>query len=118
MDMDLSKLWLIVEDRGTWCAAVLGSQRVGHNLVTEQHIFLVNLNPTRLLTVPQTGLALQTSLPLPVLFPLPIMLFQAVLSGDCQVGKSVDLESHKTACDLRLDPGSAAYQPCSLEQIL
>ena len=49
---------------------------------------------------------------------LPKMLFQAALSGDCQVGKSVDLESHKTACDLHLDPGSAAYQPCSLEQIL
>lgn len=81
-------------------------------------IFLVNLNPTRLLTVPQTGLALQTSLPLPVLFPLPIMLFQAVLSGGCQVWKSVDLESHKTTCDLHLDPGSVAYQPCSLEQIL
>ena len=36
-DMNLSELWEIVEDRGTWCAAVLGSQRVGHNLVTEQH---------------------------------------------------------------------------------
>ena len=36
-DMNLSELWEIVEDRGTWCAAVLGSQRGGHNLVTEQH---------------------------------------------------------------------------------
>ena len=47
-------------------------------------IFLVNLNPTRLSTVPQTGLALQTSLPLPVLFPLPgkpfIYLFSFVAS--------------------------------------
>ena len=24
MDMNLSKLWVIVEDRGTWFAAVLG----------------------------------------------------------------------------------------------
>ena len=36
MDMNLSKLQEIVEDRVAWCAAVHGSQRVRHNLATEQ----------------------------------------------------------------------------------
>ena len=31
MDMNLSKLREIVEKRGAWHAAVMGSQRVGHN---------------------------------------------------------------------------------------
>ena len=34
MDMCLSKLWETVKDRKDWCAAVLGSQRVGHTSVT------------------------------------------------------------------------------------
>ena len=33
MDMDLSKLWKIVEDRGAW--RLSGLKRVGHHLVTE-----------------------------------------------------------------------------------
>ena len=38
MDINLSKLWEIVEDRGAWHAVVHGVrlQRVRHDLVTEQ----------------------------------------------------------------------------------
>ena len=35
MEMNLSKLWEIVKDRETWCAAVR-RVRVRYNLVTEQ----------------------------------------------------------------------------------
>ena len=34
MDMNLSKLWEIIEDRGTWLAAVHGVTRVRPNLMT------------------------------------------------------------------------------------
>ena len=43
MDMNLSKLWEIA-DRRAWHAAVM-SQRVGHNLVTEQQFSGCHLSP-------------------------------------------------------------------------
>ena len=36
MDMNLSKLWEIVEVRGAWLSQSMGSQKVRHDLVTEQ----------------------------------------------------------------------------------
>ena len=37
VNINLSKLWKIVEDREAWRVQSRGSQRVGYNLVTEQH---------------------------------------------------------------------------------
>ena len=36
LDMSLSKPQEIMKERKAWCAAVHGSQRVRHNLATEQ----------------------------------------------------------------------------------
>ena len=35
-DINLNKFQERVKDTKAWCAAVMGSQRVGHNLATEQ----------------------------------------------------------------------------------
>ena len=43
MDMNLSKLRNIVKDEEAWHAAFHGSQRVGHNLVTEEQLACVFL---------------------------------------------------------------------------
>ena len=37
VNMNLSKLWEIVKDRRAWHAVVIGSQRVEHDLVNQQH---------------------------------------------------------------------------------
>ena len=44
MDVNLSRLWAVVKDRGAWCAAVHGSQRVGHNLAAEWQQYNSNNN--------------------------------------------------------------------------
>ena len=44
VDMNLSKLQEIVKDRGAWCAAV-GSQRVRHDLATEQKLCAIQPQP-------------------------------------------------------------------------
>ena len=36
MDVNLSKLWEVVEDRGAWHAAIHGDKRIRHDLATEQ----------------------------------------------------------------------------------
>ena len=41
MDMSLSTLWEMVNDREAWCAAVHGSQRVGPDFTAEQ-LLLIN----------------------------------------------------------------------------
>ena len=43
MNMNLSDLQEIVKDGGAWHAAVHGSQRVEHDLATEQQHYLIQL---------------------------------------------------------------------------
>ena len=41
MDMSSSKLQETVKDKEAWCAESMGSQKVGHDLVTEQQSMLL-----------------------------------------------------------------------------
>ena len=44
LDMNVGKLWEMVKDKEAWCAASMGSQRVGYDWVTEQQQhYLVNI---------------------------------------------------------------------------
>ena len=45
MDMNLKKLWEIVEDRGAGMLQSIGLQRVGYDLVNEQQLHCVKENP-------------------------------------------------------------------------
>ena len=51
MDMNLSKLQETVKDRDAWCAKSRGSQRVRHNLATEnqQQINILKVKPDSLI---------------------------------------------------------------------
>ena len=41
VDMSSSKLQETVKDKEAWCAESMGSQKVGHDLVTEQQSMLL-----------------------------------------------------------------------------
>ena len=55
VDVNLSKLWEIVEDRGAWRAAVHGLQRAGHNLATEQQRTKGYLGNAEIILTPTSG---------------------------------------------------------------
>ena len=56
MDMNLSKLWEIVEDRGDQCAAIHGVARAGHDLATEKMSNFILVSVMALAQFPDQGL--------------------------------------------------------------
>ena len=68
MDMNLSKLWEIVEDRGAWVLQSMGSQTVTYDLVTERKQLTFSFNPLYFL------ISLITST-----LPHELLLFRSVL---------------------------------------
>ena len=61
MDMSLSKLMEIVEDRGAWQATVHGVTRVGHDLGTEQQCWHALGSPRESVTCSGTYISVQFS---------------------------------------------------------
>ena len=54
MDMNLCKLWQIVEERGDWCIAVHGVTQSGYDLVTEQQNPHFNIITSLKILLPNT----------------------------------------------------------------
>ena len=69
MDMSLSKLQEIVKGREAWHAAVHGSQRIGHDLATEQLSF--SAPPGSLSHAPTANLQLTFEEPTAAVFSRP-----------------------------------------------
>ena len=77
MDIDLGKLWEMVRDREAWSPK--GSQRVGHNLVTEQKFFLMSLAKVSFFI---TFIFSKTQLLVSLIFPTVFYLFFTYFCSD------------------------------------
>ena len=52
MDMSLGKLWELVMDREAWCAAFMGSQRVGQDWATELNWIVLHVLSFKFIPIP------------------------------------------------------------------